>query len=220
MIASLSWRVKGPWQSFLGPLASTTKPRQAFIERVVKAHSHQCQGCGLASTGTTEYPTGYLGVRPVNNDYDEPTEDLWQTVCAFCHAQNLLIPVLESKRFKLIAAPWLSQIDLNQALWPLLVALNDHEHKSYGNALLAYKTFEKQETAVGTLISCLPTTSTKIQDNIMDFLRSADLTMTDEQYENRGRFLNGLRLLPVPSLFADESTFMQSQVFTHQAITS
>ena len=165
------------------------------------------------------HPTGYLEIRPINHDYDEAQEDRWQAVCAFCHAQTLLIPSLESGRFKLIAAPWLSQVELNRALWPLLVALNDRHHKNYSDALLAYKTFEKQETPVGTLISCLPTSSAKAQGNIMDFLRSADLTMTDEQYENRGRFLNGLRLLPVPSLFAEETAFMQDEAFTHQ-ITS
>ena len=220
MITPLCWRAKGPWQSFTGPLAATSQSRQAFIGRVVRTHSHQCQDCGIASIETPMHPTGYLEIRPINNDYDEASEDRWQAVCAFCHAQNVLMHSLESNRFKLIAAPWLSQIDLNKALWPLLAALNDRHHKSYGDALLAYKTFEKQETAVGTLINCLPTTSTKPQDNIMDFLRSADLTMTDEQYEHRGRFLNGLRLLPVPAYFAEKTAFMQDEAFAHQAMLS
>jgi hypothetical protein len=43
--------------------------------------------------------------------------------------------------------------------------------------------------------------------------------MTDEQYEHRGRFLNGLRLLPVPAYFAEETAFMQDEAFI-QALSS
>ncbi len=204
----LGWRVKGPWQLFMGPAsASREESIRTLADNVITKDAFRCQCCGLASHKTELQPTGFLEIRPINNDYDDRSMEKWQTVCTFCHAQTVLIHSLESRKYKLIAAPWLTQSSLNAVLWPLFAVLNDHHQTNYSDALEAYKVFEKQQLAVGTLIGCLPTHNKTPQDNILDFLRAINLSMEHDQYDRRQRFLGGLRLLPVASYFAEQSSF-------------
>ncbi len=215
----ISWRNKGDCDTFVlqDPLSSEQDAQ--FIESVLLHGRLTCSDCGFQSRRSKQVKSGFMQIRPRNSDYDSRDIKNWSVVCPFCHAFYRMIAALDSEKYRVIAAPWISQSELSNIVRPLLVILSDVDHLYYTEALQIYKTLLSSESAVAALLPHIPATEATPADNLRRYFNLFDSVLTEQQYNHRHIFASSLRVIPDRTHFSVESKYWNAAIYNQYPLS-
>lgn len=218
-MATISWRYKGSCDSFVSQDPLSGNQDCAFIEAVLFQSKLTCSDCGFQSRPSKQVKSGFMQIRPRNADYDSREVSNWTVVCPFCHAYYRMTAALDSEKYRIIAAPWISQSELSNIVRPLLVILSDIEHLYYTEALQIYKTLLSSESAVAALLPHIPATEATPADNLKRYFNLFDSVLTDQQYLDRHIFASSLRMIPDKAHFSVESNYWNAAIYNQYPLS-
>lgn len=215
----VAWRIKGDWERFCSHDTLMEPDIRAFAESVLLRDRLTCRCCGFSSRRSKQISTGYMELRPIDGNYDGREPFHWETVCPFCHAAFKMTDALNSGRFRVISAPWVTQAELSNILRPVLIVLKDVDHLYYAEALQVYKSFLSAESAVAALLPNIPATENTPAENLRRYFNLLDSVIDDSQYEHRHLFASSLRVMPDKAYFKDELAYWDAAIFSNYPLS-
>lgn len=209
----LSWKAEGDWEPFCSQEAFEWQEVRELAEEVMQRDSFTCRHCDFRSRPSKQVFSGFMQLQAENGDYSQRSAEAFATVCPFCHAYRHLPWALSSGNYRLIAAPWITQLELGSVSRALLAVISQLEHLYYAEAVGLYMHFEKCEASVATLIPVVPTVKDTREENLAHFVNLLISVVDDDLYPERQRYLHPLRLLPKVKAFKKESDYWYKAIY-------
>jgi len=209
----LSWNAEGDWEPFCTQAAFEWQTVRELAAEVLQRDLYTCHRCSFRSRPSRQVFSGYMQLEAIGGDYDVRDPQEYVTVCPFCHANRHLQWALESGNFRLIAAPWISRLEIVTVTRALLSVITQLEHLYYAEAVQLYMHFEKCEASVATLIPVVPTSKDTREENLAHFTRLLASVVDESLYPNRDLYLHPLRLLPKAKAYKQESNYWYQAVY-------
>ena len=215
----VSWRSKGSSDVFTSLDPCIAGKDQDFVNSVLVRDKLKCVECGFQSRRSKQVKSGHMQLRPLDFNYDSRDLKNWITVCPYCHAFHRMTSAIDSEKYRVISAPWISQAELSKIVRPLIVILSDVDHLYYAEALQIYKTILSAESAVAALFPHIPATAATPADNLRRYFNLFDSVLTEQQYANRMIFASSLRIVPEKSHFIEESKYWNAAIFNQYPLS-
>lgn len=186
---------------------------QMVRKKVLERDDYTCRLCGFKAAKWQE-------VHHVNDDHsDNRKENLW-TVCSYCHMCQHIGLAGRNEEAVLVWMPEISQAQLHHIVRTIQVAKrwSDTATKARAVRQETVKQAKKFEDGAAALMSKLRERELVAHErlgtsNLLD-LANIMLVMDDAQYERRGEFLHGYRMLPLGVRSSDGDDVMAKIVTT------
>lgn len=173
-----------------GSELDNTKKLVEVRDKIFKRDNHTCQYCGWKSERFQE-------IHHKNHNHKDYREKNLITACPLCHQVFHLSSASITEGGEIIWLPELTQEELNQLCIAIFIAERSGNKK-------------KWEGPAKRLFNALNSRSDFVNNNLAD--KASDpgvfaqtlLKMTEEQYNERHKFVKNLRLLPFPGRFTTQ----------------
>lgn len=136
-------------QVFDKPFAAIKPGEQQMAISLVEDAEFRCAHCGFVSEGSKDSPCGHLEIHISEGGCRK-------VLCPLCHAGHHVHYYIHQRTMTLIAAPWISQAELNLLMCTLLGCAADKQSIYFNDANTVYDLLFVLQKAIPAMLPYFP----------------------------------------------------------------